>query len=142
MYEYIDIFDFSGMNIVQALRRLLDGFRLPGEAQKIDRLVEKFASRYCQCNSASGVFKSADTAYTLSYSIIMLATDLHSAQVKKKMTTQDYIKMNRGINDDKDLPDELLLEIYEDIAASELKMRPGSNRRPKLGKSLISCVFN
>ena len=26
------------------------GFRLPGEAQKIDRLMEKFAARYIACN--------------------------------------------------------------------------------------------
>lgn len=132
MYAYIDIFDFSDMNIVQALRRLLDGFRLPGEAQKIDRLVEKFASRYLQCNSGSNIFRSADVVYILSYSMIMLATDLHSAHIRKKMTKEDYIKMNRGINDDKDLPDELLLEIYDDIAACELKTKPGSSKRPKI----------
>ena len=27
------------------------GFRLPGEAQKIDRLMEKFAARYIECNA-------------------------------------------------------------------------------------------
>lgn len=45
MYSYVDAFDFSGINIVQALRTLLSKFRLPGEAQKIDRIMEKFASR-------------------------------------------------------------------------------------------------
>lgn len=50
MYSYIDLFDFTGMTIVKSLRELLEKFRLPGEAQKIDRLMEKFASRYCECN--------------------------------------------------------------------------------------------
>jgi brefeldin A-inhibited guanine nucleotide-exchange protein len=50
MYAYVDYFDFNGMDFVPALRQFLDGFRLPGEAQKIDRLMEKFASRYCECN--------------------------------------------------------------------------------------------
>jgi brefeldin A-inhibited guanine nucleotide-exchange protein len=31
-------------------------------------------------------------------------------QVKKKMTKEDFIKMNRGINDNKDLPVDFLLE--------------------------------
>jgi hypothetical protein len=31
-------------------RYFLEGFRLPGEAQKVDRLMEKFASRYCASN--------------------------------------------------------------------------------------------
>ena len=46
MYAYVDTFDFSGVNIVNALRTLLNKFRLPGEAQKIDRIMEKFASRF------------------------------------------------------------------------------------------------
>jgi Sec7-like guanine-nucleotide exchange factor len=33
----------AGEPIDQCLRRLLGSFRLPGEAQKIDRIMEKFA---------------------------------------------------------------------------------------------------
>lgn len=33
----------GGVPVDVALRRLLGGFRLPGEAQKIDRIMEKFA---------------------------------------------------------------------------------------------------
>ena len=50
MYAYVDLLDFVGLDFVSALRLFLEGFRLPGEAQKIDRLMEKFASRYCDCN--------------------------------------------------------------------------------------------
>ena len=50
MYAYVDQMDFTGMPIVEAIRRFLDGFRLPGESQKIDRLMEKFAAHYCECN--------------------------------------------------------------------------------------------
>ena len=50
MYAYIDLLDFTGLDFVSALRLFLEGFRLPGEAQKIDRLMEKYASRYCDCN--------------------------------------------------------------------------------------------
>ncbi len=31
-------------------RAFLGSFQLPGEAQKIDRMMESFASRYCECN--------------------------------------------------------------------------------------------
>lgn len=51
MYAYIDQLNFAEMDFVAGLRRFLAGFRLPGEAQKIDRLMEKFASRYCECNT-------------------------------------------------------------------------------------------
>jgi hypothetical protein len=33
------------------LRQFLWSFRLPGEAQKIDRMMECFAQRYCQLNT-------------------------------------------------------------------------------------------
>ncbi len=50
MYSYIDQLSFASVSFVPALRAFLAGFRLPGEAQKIDRLMEKFAARYCECN--------------------------------------------------------------------------------------------
>ena len=87
--------------------------------------MEKFASRYCACNPSLKLFASADTAYVLAFSIIMLTTDLHSPQVKNKMTKEQYIKMNRGINDSEDLPEEYLSTIYDEISQSEIKMKSG-----------------
>lgn len=123
MYAYVDQHDFLGKDFVSALRMFLEGFRLPGEAQKIDRLMEKFAARYLECNQRQTLFASADTAYVLAYSIIMLTTDLHSPQVKNKMTKEQYIKMNRGINDSKDLPEEYLSAIYNEIAGKKISMK-------------------
>ncbi|MBN3299867.1 BIG2 protein, partial [Amia calva] len=123
MYSYVDLLDFCGKDFVSALRIFLEGFRLPGEAQKIDRLMEKFAARYLECNQGQTLFASADTAYVLAYSIIMLTTDLHSPQVKNKMTKEQYIKMNRGINDSKDLPQEYLSAIYDEIAGKKIAMK-------------------
>ncbi|KAK6303928.1 hypothetical protein J4Q44_G00263820 [Coregonus suidteri] len=123
MYSYVDLLDFCGRDFVSALRAFLEGFRLPGEAQKIDRLMEKFAARYLECNQGQTEFASADTAYVLAYSIIMLTTDLHSPQVKNKMTKEQYIKMNRGINDSKDLPEEYLSSIYDEIAGKKIAMK-------------------
>ena len=39
-----------------SLRTFLSSFQLPGEAQKIDRMMESFAFRYCQCNP--GIFSN------------------------------------------------------------------------------------
>ncbi|XP_053209714.1 brefeldin A-inhibited guanine nucleotide-exchange protein 1-like [Panonychus citri] len=138
MYAYVDQTDFSDRDIVSALRLFLEGFRLPGEAQKIDRLMEKFASRYCECNPNNSLFASADTAYVLAYSIIILTTDLHSAQVKNKMTKEQYIRMNRGINDSKDLPEEYLSQIYDEIAESEIKMKGDHGVKWKLNKEVTN----
>ncbi|XP_041360036.1 brefeldin A-inhibited guanine nucleotide-exchange protein 1-like isoform X2 [Gigantopelta aegis] len=142
MYSYVDQMNFVEMDIVSALRKFLEGFRLPGEAQKIDRLMEKFASHYCVCNANAGLFASADAAYVLAYSIIMLTTDLHSSQVKReyKMTKEQYIRMNRGINDSKDLPEDYLSKIYDQIADSEIKMRATGGIKPS--KSVRDITSN
>lgn len=44
-------------------------------------------------------------------------------QVKNKMTKEQYIKMNRGINDSKDLPEEYLSAIYDEIAGKKIAMK-------------------
>lgn len=137
MYAYVDQMDFRGKDIVTALRFFLEGFRLPGEAQKIDRFMEKFASRYFQANINKCLFTCADTAYVLAYSIIMLTTDLHNPQVKRKMTKEDYIKLNRGINESKDLPEEYLSQIYDQIAENEIKMK-GQHMKKVFGKDVTS----
>ncbi|KAI9144741.1 hypothetical protein BKA69DRAFT_732408 [Paraphysoderma sedebokerense] len=134
MHSFVDQMDFTGMQFVQALRAFLQAFRLPGEAQKIDRLMEKFADRYCETNP--DVFEAADTAYVLSFSVIMLNTDLHSKQVKNKMDKPGFIKNNRGINNNKDLPEEFLGAIFDDIAKNEIVMEEEQlNQLSKLGLS-------
>ncbi|KAK9265382.1 hypothetical protein L1049_012507 [Liquidambar formosana] len=121
MHAYVDSFDFQGMEFDEAIRAFLQGFRLPGEAQKIDRTMEKFAERYCKCNPKA--FTSADTAYVLAYSVIMLNTDAHNPMVKNKMSPDDFIRNNRGIDDGKDLPEEYLRSLFERIARNEIKMK-------------------
>ncbi|XP_049341647.1 brefeldin A-inhibited guanine nucleotide-exchange protein 1 isoform X2 [Astyanax mexicanus] len=138
MYAYVDQMDFQGKDFVSALRMFLEGFRLPGEAQKIDRLMEKFAARYLECNQGQTLFASADTAYVLAYSIIMLTTDLHSPQVKNKMTKEQYIKMNRGINDSKDLPEEYLSAIYDEIAGKKISMKETKELTLKSNKQSVA----
>ena len=78
-------------------RTFLSGFRLPGEAQKIDRLMEKFAERFVSCNPAA--FKSADVGYVLAYSVILLNTDAHNPQVKNKMTKQVLLLSHKILRD-------------------------------------------
>jgi brefeldin A-inhibited guanine nucleotide-exchange protein len=50
MHAFVDLLDFKNMPFVGALRNFLQAFRLPGEAQKIDRYVLKFAERYIAGN--------------------------------------------------------------------------------------------
>lgn len=146
MHAYVDSFNFEALDFGEAIRFFLRGFRLPGEAQKIDRIMEKFAERYCKCNPNS--FTSADTAYVLAYSVILLNTDAHNNMVKDKMTKADFIRNNRGIDDGKDLPEEYLGAIYDHIVKNEIKMNadssaPQSKQANSFNKLLgLDGIFN
>ncbi|RDD42053.1 Cytohesin-1 [Trichoplax sp. H2] len=118
--EFVRIHVFSNLSLVDALRQLLASFRLPGEAQKIDRMMECFAQHYCTSNP--GVFTNSDTCYVVSFSVIMLNTTLHNPSVKEKTTLEQFISMNRGINNGGDLPRELLVTLFEDIKSKPFKI--------------------
>ena len=131
MKAYVDMMDFTGMRFDDAIRHYLSGFRLPGEAQKIDRLMEKFAERYTSHNP--DVFPSADTAFILAYSVIMLQTDAHNPSIKpeKKMTKQAFVNNNRGIADGKDLPSDFLGAIYDSIVNKAISLQEDDHKRTR-----------
>lgn len=132
--SFVDLHDFTDLILVQALRQFLWSFRLPGEAQKIDRMMETFAQRYCQLNP--NIFSNTDTCYVLSFAVIMLNTSLHNPSVKEKSTLDQFINMNRGINDGKDLPRDILESLYDSIKAEPFKIPEDD------GNDLMHTFFN
>ena len=62
-----------------AIRLYLESFRLPGEAQKINRIMESFGKHYHE--QCPDLFKNADSVYILGYSVILLNTDQHNVGV-------------------------------------------------------------
>lgn len=90
---------------------------------------------------------SADVAYVLAYSVVMLNTDAHNPQVKKKMTKADFIRNNRGINDGADLPEQFLAALYDRIVGQEIRMKDdgddvisGTAGRSAAGRSLAAAA--
>ena len=125
LHEFAGTFDFHDMNLDTALRLFLETFRLPGESQKIQRVLEAFSERYYE--HSPHTLANKDAALLLSYSLIMLNTDQHNIQVKKKMTEDDFIRNNRLINGGNDLPREYLSELYQSICKDEIKTIPDSS---------------
>jgi Sec7-like guanine-nucleotide exchange factor len=120
---YTDMVHFKGLIFDEAIRVFLKGFRIPGEAQKIDRIMEKFASRYW--NQNQDALPSADTAFILAYAIIMLHTDAHNPNIKpeKKMSKASFLKNNRGIAAGRDLSPEFLGGIYDRITTRAIVLK-------------------
>ncbi|XP_058164766.1 cytohesin-4 isoform X2 [Dasypus novemcinctus] len=134
LQAFVDCHEFANLNLVQALRQFLWSFRLPGEAQKIDRMMESFAARYCLCNP--GVFQSTDTCYVLSFSIIMLNTSLHNPNVRDRPPFERFVSMNRGINDGCDLPEEQLRHLFDSIKSEPFSIPEDD------GNDLTHTFFN
>ncbi|XP_037936033.1 IQ motif and SEC7 domain-containing protein 1 isoform X2 [Teleopsis dalmanni] len=133
--------DLSGMQVDVALRKFQAYFRMPGEAQKIERLMEVYSQRYCQCNQdIVGRLRSSDTIFVLAFAIIMLNTDLHTPNLKpeRRMRVEDFIKNLRGIDDCHDIDKDMLSGIYERVKANEFK--PGSDHVTQVMKVQATIV--
>ena len=89
--EYMKLFDWTNMNILAAMRGLCDRIALKGESQQVDRMLVAFAQRWCECNPKNG-FKSSDVVHTICYSILLLNTDLHLADIGQKMTRSQFVR--------------------------------------------------
>jgi len=131
LHNYVDSFSFDTEPIDLALRKFLGTFRIPGEAQKIDRMMEKFAERYFSQHSGDG-FANADSVYLLAFSTIMLATDLHSPSIKNKMTKQVFIDRQAKNNGGGDYDTKFLSELFDRIAASPLKLQDQEDKDDEL----------
>lgn len=55
---YMELFNWTNMNILAALRCLCTRLVLKGETQQVDRVLDAFSTRWCECNPRHG-FKSA-----------------------------------------------------------------------------------
>lgn len=107
---YMDQFDWSDMNILVALRSLCSRLALKGETQQVDRVLDAFSTRWCECNAnhgfrATGMWLSSpasfshakltfisDVVHTICYSLLLLNTDLHLADIEHKMTRPQFIE--------------------------------------------------
>lgn len=115
---FMGLFDFKGKSMADALRELLESFRLPGEASPIGRITEVFSAHFVSFDPPE--IANEDAAYVLAYSVIMLNTDLHNPQNRKRMTIEDYSKNLRGVNNGKDFDPAYLSAIYDSIRKSEI----------------------
>jgi len=136
--SFCSSFAFEHLTVLDGLRMFLATFRLPGEAQMIDRILQAFAesiSRQCveSSNLSNGLKlfstdekRASDAAYLLSFSIIMLNTDLHNENIRadRKMKLKDFIRNNKNYGkeiSDEDLPVEYLEGIYRSIKEEQIR---------------------
>ncbi|EED23263.1 guanine nucleotide exchange factor (Gea2), putative [Talaromyces stipitatus ATCC 10500] len=118
---FINLFDFAGKTVVEALRELLGSFRLPGESPLIERIVTFFSEIYMAKAQPEGI-ADKDALFVLIYGIIMLNTNLYNPNVKNadRMTCVDFARNLRGVNGGKDFDQDELQNIYDSIKQNEI----------------------
>lgn len=64
---YMELFNWSNMNILVAMRSLCSRIALKGETQQVDRILDSFSSQWCRCNPKHG-FKATGKLNILDHS--------------------------------------------------------------------------
>ncbi|KAI0066118.1 hypothetical protein BV25DRAFT_1835812 [Artomyces pyxidatus] len=88
---YLDKFDFVGLRLDLAFRRLCAKLYLKAETQQVDRILEEFARRYWDCNPGS-LFGNSSVVHAVSYSLLLLNTDLHVAELSTRMSRGQFVR--------------------------------------------------
>ncbi|QRV96655.1 Sec7 guanine nucleotide exchange factor [Ceratobasidium sp. AG-Ba] len=88
---YMDYFDFSAMRLDSAFRHLCTKLYLKAETQQVDRILEEFSRRFWDCNRGS-VYGSPSIVHAISYSLLLLNTDLHIAELSSHMSKAQFVR--------------------------------------------------
>ena len=101
------------------MRLFLSLFRLPGESQQIERILEAFAHVYFSDNPAD--FENEEEVYVLAFSFIILNTLTFNKNVaeSRKMKREDFVRLNKQAL--KRMPSKTLGRYYDEIVSQEFK---------------------
>ncbi|KAJ8408697.1 hypothetical protein AAFF_G00253320 [Aldrovandia affinis] len=117
--EYLRFFDFTGQTLDRALRSFLKVVVLIGETQERERVLQRFASRFQECNPES--FSSSGAVITLTCALMLLNTDLHGQNVGKPMSSSAFVANLDGMNEGGAFHREMLKGLYSSIKREPLE---------------------
>jgi hypothetical protein len=117
LVHFIELFDFSALDLDSAVRVFLCSFQISGEGQVVDRILEAFARVYFACHPSTGI-ASAEALHILSYGWLMLHTSFHNNNVSKKASFEDFQRMLARQNAAEDFDAELLRTIYRSVKSA------------------------
>lgn len=91
LHHYMNYFDFTGLRLDNAFRRLCAKLYLKGETQQVDRILEELSRRFWDCNPTR-LYGSASVVHAVVYSILLLNTDLHIADIANRMSRSQFVR--------------------------------------------------
>jgi len=127
IFDIIDGTTFRGLSLFHAIEKLFSIIQIPAEGSVIDRMLEKFSETYSLQNKDTKFalpFQSFDATYLLSYHLIMLHTSLHSSfNYVKKLSKEDWVVNNIGLNEGNDFSYDFLSDLYDIVQKSRDSFR-------------------
>ncbi|KAG8858191.1 hypothetical protein FRC20_012055, partial [Serendipita sp. 405] len=93
--HYMDHFDFTNLRVDTAFRKLCGKLYVRGESQVLDRILIEFSRRYWEHNP-NCILGNASNVHQVVYSLLILNTDLHIADLPQHMTKQQFVTNTMG----------------------------------------------
>ncbi|CAG8765967.1 23367_t:CDS:2, partial [Gigaspora rosea] len=125
--------------------RLCGKLYIKGETQQVDRILEAFSIRYWECNPKS----IYDIVHAIAYSLLLLNTDLHIAQVSSKMSRSQFVRntmaaIHAQVNQAMQSPTELYEDDQSTITSVDTNVTSSTSvtARPRRSGSIKSWRSN
>eukprot|EP00906_Rhabdomonas_costata_P023777 RCo034220 len=133
--EYLGLFQFADRPLDMVLREIFTSFRILGEGQVVERLVEKFGGKYAESNPSL----TADAAYFLGFTIFTLNTVKHNPNAKSRdMSKDEFCSILRGQNAGGNFNPELLHGIYDRVCQHEIRIDCDTDPTLSFGAEAVS----
>ncbi|ODV87311.1 hypothetical protein CANARDRAFT_174380 [[Candida] arabinofermentans NRRL YB-2248] len=145
---YLSCFRWN-VDLLKSLRLLCDKLFFKGESQFIDKILDSFSESWFQIygvQNNKSLFGNSNGVYLVSYSLILLNTDLHSYEIekRKRITKSKFVKntilalqQNKvPIKDIIKLSNELKM-FYEAMATTKLKLTGQEPTTPQQSQSTL-----
>lgn len=131
---YLESLNLKDLSVLESLKYYLSLFELPGESQKVERILEAFAKQYTKDNPD---LYTQDATHLTSFLLMMLHTNIHNPQVIDKMNLQSFLNIGKNIdNGGKPIPVEVLTKYYHDIIQAPLAIHSLEKRKKEIQETL------
>ncbi|KAK2958020.1 putative Brefeldin A-inhibited guanine nucleotide-exchange protein 2 [Blattamonas nauphoetae] len=122
---FLKLIDMRDQEIDQAMTTFLQLFRIPGEGQKIMRILDEFGKEYLRQNPGS--FPDSDAAFNCAYTSLAIHSMAHS-NIMAVLPVESFIEQNETTGKSV----EYLTALYHRLLQHEIKIIDDDDERTKL----------
>mmetsp|Transcript_1692 Transcript_1692/g.2361 ORF Transcript_1692/g.2361 Transcript_1692/m.2361 type:complete len:340 (+) Transcript_1692:92-1111(+) len=122
------------ISLAEGLRRLFSKIAMPPTSKGIDRILWSYSESYQAQNKHTTPLRSTDAAYIVSFGCILLSTDLHKKNIKRKMSRKRFVRLFTSQQVMQGIPSTYWANLYNSIKKSPVDNLPLCHRPVSKGK--------